>query len=127
MKPRSHLPEAERAIRSRLVQLLSQQPLVCGSMVTMHRRCGKKNCHCREDEGHRSLYLAVRMGGRRRMLYVPESLEEPVRRSVGTWQEVGALMERLSQSCLVHFVEDKHRVLGVGRSPRRGLGKEQRV
>jgi len=64
-----------------------------GSLVRMKRTCGKKNCRCGRGEKHPALYLAIRSGSRRTMIYVPPALEEMVRRWVQTGQEVDGLVE----------------------------------
>ena len=63
MRPRSHLPDPERRARSRLTQILHEQPFLCGSLVTMQRTCGKPGCKCTRGELHPGLYLALRVGG----------------------------------------------------------------
>jgi len=110
MEHRAHRSSREREVRSRLVQLLSSQPLICGSVTVMERTCGKEHCRCVEGHKHVSLYLSVRSGGKRKMLYVPAELEERVRQWVGNYQEVGRRLEELSQSSLKQFEQDKHGV-----------------
>jgi len=57
MRPRSHLPDPERRARSRLTQILHDQPFLCGSLVTMRRTCGKPGCKCTRGDLHPGLYL----------------------------------------------------------------------
>jgi len=42
----------------------------------MRRHCGKAGCGCQTDVArrHRSLYLALSLEGKRRMLYIPPGL-----------------------------------------------------
>ena len=120
MEHRAHLSDRERAARSRLVRLLSSQPLICGSVTVMERTCGKQHCRCVKGHKHVSLYLSVRLEGKRKMLYVPRELEERVRQWVGNYQEVGRRMEELSQSSLKQFEQDKHRVQEQHRGSRGG-------
>ena len=73
MRPRSHLASAERRARSRLTKILHEHPFLCGSLVTMQRTCGKLGCKCNRGELHPGLYLALRVGGRRKMVHVPST------------------------------------------------------
>lgn len=106
-KPRSHRPAAERDTRSRLVKRCADAPLLRGSLVTMRRSCGKPGCHCAEGEKHVSLYLAMRVGKQRKLMYIPHELEERVREWVQSSQEVDRLLELISQSCLEQLLQSK--------------------
>jgi len=88
MPSRSQRSPQERDARSRVVKRVAEQPLLRGSLVQMARICGKAGCHCRQGEKHVSLYLAIRRGRKRTMIYIPSALEETVRQWVETGQEV---------------------------------------
>ena len=105
--PRSHRPAAERDARSRLLRRCADAPLLRGSLVTMRRTCGKPGCHCTQGEKHVSLYLAIRVGKRRKMIYIPGELEQPVREWVQSSQEIDRLLELVSQSCLEQLLQKK--------------------
>ena len=105
--PRSHRAPAERDARSRLVKRCADAPLLRGSLVSMHRICGKPGCHCAEGEKHISLYLAIRVGKQRKMIYIPSELEERVREWVQSSQEIDRLLELVSQSCLAQLLQKK--------------------
>ena len=47
------LPAADRALYSRLHQMLRQPGLIVGSLVTMRRNCGKENCRCQKGKRYR--------------------------------------------------------------------------
>ena len=100
MGPRTARPAGERRARSRLAQIVHQEDFLRGSVVTMRRTCGKPRCRCTRGEKHVSLYLAVRDGGKRRMVYVPVEWEERVRQWVATGQEVGRLIAGISAGAL---------------------------
>src|SRR5687767_1099400 len=91
--PRNHRPPAEREARSRLLKRCADAPLLRGSLVSMRRSCGKPGCHCVEGEKHLSLYLAMRVGKQRKMIYIPSELEERVREWVQSSQEIDQLLE----------------------------------
>lgn len=115
MRHRSHLPDPERRVRSRLTQLL-HQPFLCGSLVTMNRRCGKPGCKCSRGELHPGLYVALRVGERRKMILVPRSMERTVRQWIANYQEAWRLMEKISSFCLKRLVQTKEQLRGGKRS-----------
>lgn len=116
VKSRSQRPAAERQARSRVVQHIADNPLLRGSLVSMARVCGKSRCRCQAGEKHVSLYLAVRLANRRKMIYVPPAMEDVVRGWVENAQEVDQLLDFISQQCLTQFLEQKQRTLGRSNS-----------
>ena len=110
MTPKSHLPLKDRAARSRLIQLLGAAlPIARASLVTMARACGKKGCKCARGEKHVSLYIAARVGKKRKMIYIPPDLEEAARSLVERGRRVEELLEDMSQASLERLVEQKAR------------------
>ena len=97
MNHRSHRPAEERHARSRLVQLISEQPFLRGSLVERARTCGKPTCRCQKGQLHRSLYLACRHKGQRALLYIPRALEETVRQSVHNGRSLCQQLQDLHQ------------------------------
>jgi len=112
VKSRSQRPAEERHARSRAVQHIAENLLLRGSLVSMARTCGKAGCHCQQGEKHVSLYLAVRLNNRRRMIYVPPAMENTVRGWVGNAQEVDHLLDFISRQCLTDFLHQKEEKLG---------------
>jgi hypothetical protein len=104
MRHRSHLPDPERRARSRLTQILHEEPFVLGSLVTMKRTCGKPGCKCTRGELHPGLYLALRVGGKRKMIHIPQPMQSSVRQGVAHYREAWRLMEQISESCLKRFL-----------------------
>lgn len=108
MPHHAQLPPADRTARSRLIKLLAAaRPLARASLVAMARCCGKKGCKCARGEKHVSLYLAARVGAKRKMLYVPPDLEEQARRLVENARAVEELLEAMSQAALERFIQGK--------------------
>jgi hypothetical protein len=107
MSHRSHRPAPERHARSRLVQLISEQPLLRGSLVERARSCGKPTCRCRQGQLHRSLYLATRHQGRRALLYIPRALEETVRLWVQNGRSLSQQLQALHQLQLDQLLQRK--------------------
>jgi hypothetical protein len=112
VKSRSQRPVEERQARSRVVQQVAENPLLRGSLVSMARTCGKAGCHCQQGEKHVSLYLAVRLNNRRKMVYVPPAMESMVRGWVENAQEVERLLDFVSQQGLADFLQQKEEKLG---------------
>jgi len=112
MRRRTHLPDPERRARSRLTQLVHEHPFLCGSLVTMQRTCGKPGCKCARGELHPGLYLALRVGGKRKMIHVPQAMEQSVRQWVANYQEAWHLMEQISELCMKRFSLKKAQLKG---------------
>ncbi len=110
MRHRGQFTRSERFARSRLAQLVHEQPFLCGSLVSLHRVCGKEGCKCNQGELHPGLCVALRVGEKRKMIYVPQALEATARRWVGTYQEAWQLMEKISQASLERFLKGKEKV-----------------
>jgi uncharacterized protein DUF6788 len=110
MSPRSHRPAPERHARSRLAQLVTQEPFLRGSLVERVRPCGKPTCRCQKGQLHRSLYLATRYNGRRALLYIPRALEEAVRQWVQNGRRLSQQLQDLHQLQLEQLVQRKQQL-----------------
>ncbi len=107
MVSRNRFSPAERSVRSRLAQLLHDHEVIRGSVVSMARQCGKAGCRCERGEKHVSLYLSVKIEGKRRMVYIPAHLEQEVRRRVDAYREVERLTQVVSEACVNRVLERK--------------------
>lgn len=82
--------EARGALASKLRQRkfeLSERfgipaDLLPGSLALTHSRCGKKGCHCAEEQGHPVWLLTFMVQGKKRVERVPREWVEDVRRRV---------------------------------------------
>jgi hypothetical protein len=110
MRHRGQFTRSERVARSQLAKLVHEQPFLCGSLVPLQRVCGKPGCKCSRGELHPGLCVALRAGDKRKMIYVPQSMEATVRRWVSTYQKVWHLMEEISQASLERFLKGKQKV-----------------
>jgi hypothetical protein len=126
MKPRSQRSAQERNVRSRAVRRVADEPLLRGSLVQMHRTCGKEGCHCQQGEKHPALYLALRDQGRRRMVYIPPALEETVRTWVQNARDVDELLDLISAHSYQELLQKKTHVLGSSRKSRRRTAPKKR-
>ena len=95
--PRTGFPAAERALRSRLNQILATQGVIRGTLLHRYRRCGNPGCHCAKGPGHPGLYLILCDGGRRRQLYIPRSWHDRVRQWVDNHHQVRRLIHQISE------------------------------
>ena len=112
MSQRSQRSSPERHARSRLAQLITQQPFLRGSLVERSRPCGKPTCRCRQGQLHRSLYLAVRHNDRRVLLYIPRALEETVRLWVDNGRRLAQQVQALNQLQLEQLLQRKAQLSG---------------
>ena len=101
------MPAAERRVRSRLVQLLSGQGVLRGTLSARERTCGKPGCRCARGEKHKGLYLVFSDGGRLRQVFVSRADEERVRLWVAQYQEVRDLLETLARLYLERLREEE--------------------
>lgn len=110
MKHRGQFSRSERSARSQLAKLVHEQPFLCGSLVELHRVCGKEGCKCSRGELHPGLCVALRVGKSRKMIYVPQAMQAAVRRWVATYEKAWHLMEEISQATLERFLKGKQKV-----------------
>lgn len=111
---RNRFAPEERSVRSRLAQLLHDHEVICGSVVSMARRCGKARCHCVTGDKHVSLYLSIKLEGRRCLVYIPPELEQEVRQRVSAYREVERLTQVVSAACVDRVLERKREKKAYG-------------
>jgi hypothetical protein len=110
MSQRAQRSAPERHARSRLAQLITQQPFLRGSLVERARSCGKPTCRCQQGQLHRSLYLATRLHDRRALLYIPRALEQTVRQWVHNGRLLGQQLQALHQQQLEQLLQRKQQL-----------------
>jgi len=94
---KGNLYKEELAIRSQLAKLIHRKLFVYGSMVTSERKCGKVNCRCHKRRGHVSSYLSVRVGKKRKMIFVPQSMVAQVRQWIQAYKEINKGIVRITE------------------------------
>lgn len=109
MKHRGYLEVDERQARSRLAKIVHQQPFLQGSLIDSTFKCGKKNnCWCaKAKEGHPACYLSIRVGKKRKMIYIPKDCEKQIREWVKTYREINRSIAKVSKCCLDRFRKRK--------------------
>jgi len=68
--------------------------LLRGSLITLRRRCGKKNCHCLQDQPHETPALSYSQAGKTRILTLPSNLVPLVRAAVQRYQRARTALEK---------------------------------
>ena len=107
MRHRGHLTAQERQERSRLAQFVHQEPFIRGSLVDSTFKCGKKNCWCsKSGKGHPACYLSIRVGSKRKMIYVPKEQEKQMRAWVKNHKEIIKRITTVSKCCLDRFKKE---------------------
>src|SRR5580692_11398623 len=97
---KGNLFKEELAIRSELAKLIHRKLFVYGSMVTSERKCGKINCWCNKKGGHVSSYLSVRIGKKRKMIFVPQSMVREVKQWIQSYKEINKGIVRITELCV---------------------------
>ena len=119
MTRRSQRSAHERDARSRAVKRLADEDLLPGSLVEMYRTCGKSGCRCQRGEKHRALYLSVKSGGKRSLVYIPAELEQTAREWVQNAQDLQQLLDVISEHCYQRLLREKRKSLERKRAVRR--------
>lgn len=114
------------AARSQLTKLLQSRPILRAGLVSMARTCGKASCKCAKGEKHVSLYVSLKVGRTRKMVYVPPELEQTVRSWAESYREAAALWETVLQEYLQRLLKDKAQRQRSGSTRRRGAAANAR-
>jgi len=109
MKHRAFIDKKERVGRSELAKLVHDRSWIKATLVTMKRKCGKKTCRCVDGEKHQSLYLAMRIQGKRKMIFIPSEWENTVRRWVDNYKLIEQKMDLVSQKSLQKLLDAKQK------------------
>jgi len=86
----------ERILRS----IQSCSGMLQGSLVTLYRKCGKKGCRCEQGQKHGpAYYLSYKEEGVTKMVYIPVSRLEEVKKAMEAFSrywELGVKLSRLN-------------------------------
>jgi len=75
-----------------------EELMVRGSLITLSRRCGKENCHCREGEPHQTPALSYSVRGHTAMLTLREEDVPRVRAALERYKRAKADLEAAALS-----------------------------
>ena len=70
--------------------------IIKGSLVKLHRKCGKKNCHCHKGEKHASLYLSQSINSKTQMTYIPKKYEKDITEYVNTYKKIQNILNKIT-------------------------------
>ena len=109
MRHKKGLSAEDRAVRSRLLNLMGQADgFIHGSMIRMARKCGNPRCHCAtKGELHVSWCLGVTEKRRTRIKHIPKDMESTVRRWTGHYQQARELLDLTSKEAWKRLEEGK--------------------
>jgi hypothetical protein len=83
--------------RDDLFRRIPKSPVVIrGCLVEMKRVCGKSGCRCLKKSPHKSLYISQSIKGKTRMIYVPRSSEDAVRRGILEYRRMKNILKELA-------------------------------
>jgi hypothetical protein len=82
--------------------LVHDRPFVYGSIVTSERKCGKNGCWCLKKTagGHVSSYLSVKVAGKRKMVFIPQTLLKKAQEWILSYRQLDEDILKISESCL---------------------------
>ncbi|MBA3065841.1 hypothetical protein FP828_05075 [bacterium] len=73
------------------------KPFVAGSVVTVNKKCGNKNCKCaKSDYRHKTFYLMYKEKGITKGVYIPVDMVEEVRTWSEEWKAVKELVKEIT-------------------------------
>ena len=109
-----------KGVEGKRVRLLREiqgcSEMLQGSLVVLYRKCGKKGCRCERGERHGpAYYLSYKEGGVTRMVYIPVSRLEEVKRAMEAFSRYWELGVKLSRLNLEQ--------MGLSKSTRRDHGR----
>lgn len=96
MRHKGYFSAEERQVRSKSIKIMGQERIIRAGIVKMTRKCGKVNCRCAKGKGHVSYYLSMRVGKKRKMVYIPGDMEAKARRWVANYKEINKGIDQLS-------------------------------
>jgi hypothetical protein len=93
-----------------LKKLENIAPFVDGSIVTVRRRCGNKNCKCYQGDKHESLYLQYKVAGVTKAVYIPVDMEKEVKKWSEEYRKLKETVKeisRINKSIIKRYVSEK--------------------
>ncbi len=96
---RTQFAAVERALRSRLAQVIHEQPVLRGTLSVRRVTCGKTGCRCAKEK-HLALFLSSSREGKTRQIFIPAELEGEIRQWVANYRQARDLLEAVSELAL---------------------------
>jgi hypothetical protein len=85
-----HNPTSEE-----LAPVLSDRPMVKGTVYTLRRKCSKPSCRCATGQRHETTVLTARIDGKMRLWQVPENRLEELQDRTETYRQFRKARARL--------------------------------
>ena len=83
--------------RNRLLKKLqSIGPIIEGSLVTTHTRCGKSNCKCAKGPGHKVTLFTWKKEGKTQTLFVSKNIFDEVQDAWKSYLSLKQIIKDLS-------------------------------
>jgi len=99
----NYLPEelGRESTTKRAARLITDKPLIQGSLSEYQRTCGTPGCRCHHGgPKHSAAYLAIRYGKIRTSIFVPREVLPYVQESVANHQHLQKALEIISKDCV---------------------------
>lgn len=71
--------------------------IIHGTIVTMKRTCGKKECRCQRGMKHESLYLSQTRSGKQSLIYIPRKAEKDLIKWIENYNALLKMTDELSE------------------------------
>lgn len=94
---RQSLVELAGEIPHLVRSLLSEKPVIRGSVYELKRRCGKPGCKCTQGQLHARMVLSSSEGGRTKLRVIPVGSKVEVQIKVRRYQELRRIRARLGE------------------------------
>lgn len=85
-KRKRSLHDLERRREQLLAALLSDEPIVVGTVYDTLRRCGNPACHCAQRPAHRQTLLVFTQAGHRRCRFVRQAEAASLRQAADRYR-----------------------------------------
>lgn len=82
-------------VRQLVDPLLSDKPVIKGSVYELKRKCGKPGCKCAQGELHRSMVVSASEKGKTKLRVIPQGSLVEVERKVRRYQKFRRVRTRL--------------------------------
>ena len=94
MKEKTKLARKRRRLRKKIESI---GPFVQGTVVSLQRICGSKNCACRRGgKKHPATLITWKENGKTKALYVPRKLEAQVKVWAQNYKKLKDLIDKIS-------------------------------
>ena len=94
---RQSLVQLADEVRQLVDPLLSDKPVIKGSVYELKRKCGKPGCKCAQGELHRSMVVSASEKGKTKLRVIPRGSLVEVESKVRRYQKLRRVRTRLGE------------------------------